>query len=77
MKTSNIRWGRAVVAGLLAFGLVLIATRVLPGAFDAWMEIAQPGVLILVEMVNNTIGVLIVGLVIAAFYGRPGRANAG
>ena len=59
----------------LAFGLVLIATRVLPGAFNAWMEIAQPGVLVLVEMVNNAIGVLIVGLVIAAFYGRPGVAS--
>ncbi len=41
------------------------------------MQIAQPGVLILAEAVDRTIGLLITGLVIAALYGRPDRANAG
>ena len=149
MKTSNIRWGRAVVAGLLAtivgfvagfglysaanevyarfgelpyakpvesvgiyltqmmlgglvlnvllalvyavvqealpgrkkwkkglsFGLILLVVNMLPIAFNTWMQIAQPEVLILVEALNRTIGLLITGLVIAAVYGRPDAAR--
>jgi len=56
----------------LVFGLILIAIKVLPAAFNTWMQVAQPDVLLLVETVNSTIGALIAGLLIAAFYGRPG-----
>ncbi|MDY7078450.1 MAG: hypothetical protein SXV54_16160 [Chloroflexota bacterium] len=55
----------------LAFGLVLIAIKVLPTAFNTWMQIAQPGVLVLIEMVNSAINALVAGLLIAAFYGSP------
>lgn len=61
----------------LSFGLMLLALNMLPIAFNTWMQIAQPGVLILVEAVNRTIGLLITGLVIAAVYGHPGRVSAG
>lgn len=61
----------------LFFGLMLLVINMLPIAFNTWMQIAQPGVLILVEAVNRTIGLLVTGLVIAAVYGRPGRASAG
>lgn len=36
------------------------------------MQIAQPGVLILVEAANRTVGLLIAGLLIAVIYGGPG-----
>jgi hypothetical protein len=60
------RWQNGV-----AFGLMLLALNMLPIAFNTWMQIAQPVALILVEVVNRTIGLLVTGLVIAIFYRRP------
>ncbi|MFP4346365.1 MAG: hypothetical protein ACLFU8_16890 [Anaerolineales bacterium] len=55
----------------LAFGAILLATNMLPIAFNTWMQIAQPPTLILVEAVNRTIGLLVQGVAIALVYGPP------
>ena len=59
----------------LAFGAVLLAINMLPIAFNTWMQIAQPVMLILVEAVNRTIGLLIQALIIAIVYGQPHVAS--
>jgi hypothetical protein len=50
----------------LSFGLILLVVNMLPIAFNTWMQINQPEVLILVEAINRSVGLLITGLVIAA-----------
>ena len=55
----------------LAFGLMLLAVYMLPIAFNTWMQIAQPTVLILVEAANRTFGLMVQALIIATVYGRP------
>lgn len=60
----------------LAFGIMMLVVNMLPIAFNTWMQIAQPVVLILVEAVNRTIGLLVQALVIAIVYGqKPQRAG--
>ena len=54
----------------LVFGGILLVLYMLPIAFNAWMQIAQPPALILAEAVNRTIGLLIEALVIAVIYGQ-------
>jgi hypothetical protein len=54
----------------LAFGMVLLAVYMLPIALNTWMQIAQPTVLILVEAVNRTIGLVVQAFIIAIVYGR-------
>lgn len=49
----------------LAFGLLLLIVNMLPIAFNTWMQIAQPVVLIIIEALNRTVGLLITGLIIA------------
>jgi len=55
----------------LAFGAILLAVYMLPIAFNTWMQIAQPTVLILVEAANRTVGLVVQALVIAIVYGPP------
>ena len=55
----------------LAFGTMLLAVYMLPIAFNTWVQIAQPTVLILVEAANRTVGLMVQALIIATVYGRP------
>jgi hypothetical protein len=59
----------------LSFWVMLLVVNMLPIAFNAWMQVAQPVTLILVEAMNRTIGLLVAALVMAAVYGRPGVAS--
>jgi hypothetical protein len=54
----------------LVFGGILLVLYMLPIAFNAWMQIAQPPALILVEAVNRAIGLMIEAVVIAVIYGQ-------
>ena len=60
----------------LTFGLMLLVIYMLPIAFNTWMQIAQPTVLILIEAINRTIGLLIQALVISVVYGRSSAIRA-
>ena len=64
MKT-GVRWGRAIVTGLVV--------NMLSIAFNTWMQIAQPDMLILVEAVNRTIGLMVQAVIVAVVYGRPAQ----
>jgi hypothetical protein len=61
----------------LAFGVMLLAVFMLPIAFNTWMQIAQPAVLILVEAVNRSIGLLLQATLIALVYDRGGKISVG
>jgi hypothetical protein len=54
-----------------SFGLILLVVNMLPIAFNTWIQISQPEVLILIEALNRSIGLLITALIIAVVYGRP------
>jgi hypothetical protein len=60
----------------LVFGGMLLVLYMLPIAFNAWMQIAQPPALILVEAINRTIGLMIEALIIAVIYGQERPAVA-
>jgi hypothetical protein len=53
------------LVGGLAFGLVLVAVKIIPRLIDMWMQTTYPGRLLKVELVIGVIGSLVVGLVLA------------
>jgi len=57
----------------LSYGLILLVVNMLPMAFNTWMQIAQPTLLILVEALNRSISLMIQAVIIALVYdaGKP------
>jgi len=58
----------------LSFGVMLMVVFMLPTAFNTWMQIAQPDVLILIEAVNRSIGLMVQAVIIALVYERGASA---
>jgi len=54
----------------IAFGVILLGLNMLPIAFNTWMQIAQPEVLILIEAANRSISLMVQAVLIAAVYQR-------
>ncbi len=54
----------------LSFGLLLLAVNMLPIAFNTWMQINQPDVLILIEAMNRSISLMIQALIISLVYNK-------
>ena len=56
---------QGVWAGGLTFGGILVVTKILPRLIDMAIQTTYPGKLLAVELVNGTIGSLVIGLVLA------------
>ena len=45
------------------FGLILVAVKIIPRLFDMWLQSTYPNKLLVVELVNGTIGSFVMALV--------------
>ncbi len=59
----------ALPEGLLikgfVFGLILIAVKIFPRFFDAWIQSTYPNRLLVIELVNGIIGSFVIGMALA------------
>jgi len=46
------------------FGLILIAVKIFPRLFDMWMQSTYPNKLLVVELVNGTIGSFVIAFIL-------------
>ena len=53
------------IAAALTFGLILVAIKIFPRFFDMWIQSTYPNKLLLVELINGTIGSFVVAGVFA------------
>lgn len=51
-------------AGLI-FGLILMVIKIIPRAYDMWIQTTYPGKLLSIEFINGTIGSFIIGIIFA------------
>jgi len=49
----------------LVFGFILVVVKIFPRFYDMWIQSTYPGRLLAIELVNGTIGSLIIGMVFA------------
>lgn len=49
----------------LVFGLVLFVVKIIPRAYDMWIQTTYPNNLLFIEFINGTIGSFIIALVFA------------
>jgi len=52
------------------FSLILIGVRIIPRFLDMWIQTNYPEKLLLVELINGTIGSLITAFVLTAMFGN-------
>ncbi len=49
----------------LVFGLILVAIKIIPRAYDMWIQTTYPNKLLLIEFINGTIGSFVMALIFA------------
>jgi len=54
-----------LIAAASIFALILIAIKIIPRLFDMWIQSTYPNRLLLIELVNGSIGSLVIGIVFA------------
>jgi len=58
------------------FGLIISAIKVIPEAFNKWTLIVYPDQLILLQLVNGTLGLVIFGLLLSTVFLKAGVVSS-